>query len=78
VGNDAHLVQILLPLWDPDGERFPHAMYARVKDELAQGFGGLTADEELDSAWWTRYRQELGQRCRQQELVVRALAISRL
>ena len=38
-----HLVQILLPLYDPEGERFPHAMYVRVKDELTQTFGGLTA-----------------------------------
>ena len=43
MGNDAHLVQILLPVWDPDGKRFPPALYARVKDELAERFGGLTA-----------------------------------
>jgi len=43
MGTDAHLVQILLPVWDPDGKRFPPALYARVKDELAERFGGLTA-----------------------------------
>ncbi|HET7401275.1 MAG TPA: hypothetical protein VFJ62_05820 [Usitatibacter sp.] len=106
MGTDAHLVQILLPAWDPEGQRFPAALYARVKDELAERFGGLTAyarapaeglweegagerqrddivvyevmDEELDSAWWMRYRQELERRFRQRELVVRAHAISRL
>ena len=38
-----HLVQILLPLYDPAGERFPAVLYARVKDELTERFGGLTA-----------------------------------
>ena len=38
-----HLVQILLPLYDPDGERFAQELYARVKDELTERFGGLTA-----------------------------------
>jgi hypothetical protein len=101
-----HLVQILLPIYDPSGERFPRSLYAQVKDELTETFGGLTAyasapaeglweerpgrtqrddivvyevmAEELDSAWWARYRQELEQRFRQRELVVRAHAISRL
>lgn len=101
-----HLVQILLPLYDPEGERFAQELYARVKDELTERFGGLTAyarapaeglweqrpgktqrddivvyevmAEELDSPWWTQYRQELEQRFRQRELVVRAHAIFRL
>jgi len=101
-----HLVQILLPLYDPEGERFAQAFYRRVKDELAERFGGLTAyarapaeglwetgpgrkerddivvyevmTEELDPEWWKAYRQELEQRFRQRELVVRAHAISRL
>ena len=101
-----HLVQRLLPLYDTAGERFPATLYARVKDELTERFGGLTAYarapaeglweaphgrtqrddivvyevmiEELDRAWWTGYRQELEQRFRQRELVVRAHAISRL
>ncbi|HET9578284.1 MAG TPA: hypothetical protein VFP44_10685 [Usitatibacter sp.] len=38
-----HLVQILLPLYDARGERFAGALYARVKDELTERFGGLTA-----------------------------------
>jgi hypothetical protein len=101
-----HLIQLLLPLYDASGERFPGAMYTRVKDELTERFGGLTAyarspaeglwesqsgrtqrddivvyevmAEELDPAWWKEYRQELEQRFRQRELVVRAHAISRL
>ena len=38
-----HLIQILLPLYDPQGARFPPAPYTRVKDELTERFGGLTA-----------------------------------
>ena len=34
--------------------------------------------EELDRQWWKEYRQELEQRFRQRELVVRAHEISRL
>jgi hypothetical protein len=101
-----HLVQILLPLYDSQGERFAGELYGRVKDELTERFGGLTAyarapaeglweakpgrtqrddivvyevmAEELDPAWWNRYRQELEQRFRQRELVVRAHEIFRL
>lgn len=38
-----HLVEILLPLRDPDGRRFDAAPYAKVREELVGRFGGLTA-----------------------------------
>ncbi|HEX8164740.1 MAG TPA: hypothetical protein VF601_03010 [Beijerinckiaceae bacterium] len=38
-----HLVQILLPLYDNEGRRFPQEPYRRVRTELAERFGGLTA-----------------------------------
>jgi 1,4-alpha-glucan branching enzyme len=38
-----HLVQILLPMYDADGKRFPQAMNDRVREELTERFGGLTA-----------------------------------
>ena len=38
-----HLVQILLPLFDNDGRRFPQDFYAEVRSELTAKFGGLTA-----------------------------------
>ena len=38
-----NLVQILLPLYDPEGVRFPAAQFDAVAGELAQRFGGLTA-----------------------------------
>lgn len=38
-----HLVQILLPLFDENGKRLPEAQYGRVREDLADRFGGLTA-----------------------------------
>ena len=38
-----HLVQILLPLYDNEGLRFPQELYRRVRAELADRFGGFTA-----------------------------------
>jgi hypothetical protein len=102
-----HLVQILLPLRDEAGRPFPRGMLARVREELAERFGGATAylqapaqgvwkDESegemerdeivvlevmvgsLDHDWWRRYCEELRQRFRQDELVVRAMGMERL
>lgn len=38
-----HLVQILLPLYDNSGKPFPQKEYGRVRDELTERFGGVTA-----------------------------------
>ena len=38
-----HLVQILLPLRKCDGSDVPAALFAEVRDELTQRFGGVTA-----------------------------------
>jgi len=37
------LVQILLPLRDGSGKAFPAAHFGRVREELTERFGGLTA-----------------------------------
>ena len=102
----AHLVQILLPLYDNHGRRFARGRFDRVRGELAEAFGGITAyrrapaeglwkqkggdikrddvvifevmAELLDRAWWTRYRKELERRFRQDEVVIRAIAVERL
>ena len=37
------LVQILLPTHDNAGEPFPHALFAQVRAELTDAFGGVTA-----------------------------------
>lgn len=38
-----YLVQILLPLFDNDGHPFEAADYIRLRSELADHFGGVTA-----------------------------------
>jgi hypothetical protein len=38
-----HLVQLFLPLHDNAGTAFPPAMFARVRTELTDAFGGVTA-----------------------------------
>ena len=38
-----HLIQILLPVYDKAGARFPQGHYDQVADELTERFGGLTA-----------------------------------
>jgi len=38
-----HLVQILLPVYDNDGNAILHDTYHQIRDELVKEFGGLTA-----------------------------------
>jgi len=38
-----HLIQLLLPLYDNDGVRQPDELFRRVRSELTERFGGLTA-----------------------------------
>jgi hypothetical protein len=38
-----HLVQILLPLFDNDGEPLGEELFSRIRSELTERFGGLTA-----------------------------------
>jgi hypothetical protein len=37
------LVQLLLPLYDNAGRRLPLEQFARVRDELTDRYGGMTA-----------------------------------
>ena len=37
------LVQIVLPLYDNDGQRHPRELFKRTFDELTERFGGVTA-----------------------------------
>jgi hypothetical protein len=37
-----HLIQILLPLYDNDGEPFPQDELLRIRDDLSERFGGIT------------------------------------
>jgi hypothetical protein len=38
-----HVVEILLPLTDNDGRRFPADLWTAAREELIERFGGLTA-----------------------------------
>ena len=38
-----HLVQLLLPLFDNDGQTFPDSTMRGIREELAARFGGFTA-----------------------------------
>jgi hypothetical protein len=38
-----HLVQLLVPLADSRGKRFPESLYRQLTEELTGRFGGLTA-----------------------------------
>lgn len=38
-----YLIEILLPLYDNDGQPFASASFDRVRGELTEAFGGVTA-----------------------------------
>ena len=38
-----HLVQVLVPVYDNDGQPFPAAEFRRIRQELTTRFGGVTA-----------------------------------
>lgn len=38
-----YLIQILIPVYDNEGRRFPRGCFEAVRDELTERFGGLTA-----------------------------------
>ena len=94
------LVEFFLPVFDNDGVHFPKDEFDRVRRDLTERFGGVTAfmrspamglwadetgqvrrddlvsfeimTEALDRDWWRNYREQLGKRFRQQEIVMRA------
>ena len=38
-----HLVQVLVPVYDNNGQPFPQAEFRKVRQELTDRFGGVTA-----------------------------------
>ncbi len=98
------LIEFFLPTFDNEGTRFPKEEFDRVRRELTERFGGVTAftrspatglwaddagrvrrdelvsfevmAESLDRNWWQEYREQLGQRFRQAEIVMRASSLS--
>ena len=99
-------IQLLLPLYDNEGRAFARVDFARVRDELAEKFGGVTAHtrapaegvwkdeaggvtrdnvlafevltESLERDWWSKYRDALAARFRQDELMITASEVERL
>jgi hypothetical protein len=57
---NAHLVQILLPLRLRDGADVPAALFAEVRAELTQQFGGVTAySRSPATGLWKRTEAEV-------------------
>lgn len=48
-----HLIRLLLPLYDNEGNRFPASVLDDVFDELTHQFGGVTAYQRspAEGAW---------------------------
>ena len=101
-----HLVQLFLPLYDNGDQPFPKSLFDRVRAELTERFGGVTAfvrspavgaweddrghvqrddvvllevmADHVDHGWWAAYREDLQQRFRQDEVLIRAVRVERL
>jgi len=70
-----HLVQILLPVYDKSGARFPQSHYDHVAKELTERFGGLTAYVRAPAAGlW----QEGSGRTQRDDIVVYEVMAERL
>lgn len=56
----AYLIQLLLPLRDNQGDPFPPGMHGRVKNELKEKFGGVTAyNRSAAEGQWKTDQQEI-------------------
>ncbi len=67
-----HLVRLLLPLYDNKGRAFPRAEFERVRNELTERFGGVTAflRAPAEGAW----KEDEGAVTRDQVVVYEVLA----
>ena len=70
-----HLIQILLPVYDKAGARFPQGHYDQVADELTERFGGLTAYVRAPAAGL--WQEDTG-RTRRDDIVVYEVMAERL
>ena len=70
-----HLVQLLVPVYDNAGARFPREAYDRLAQELTQRFGGLTAYVRAPAAgMWKEAEGET----RRDDIVVYEVMVERL
>jgi len=70
------LVQILLPLFDNAGEAFPAAHFRRVRDELTQAFGGMTAYTRAPAEG--RWKEHDAGRVQHDEIVIFEVMVPRV
>ncbi|MBK5356058.1 hypothetical protein JFU37_26660 [Pseudomonas sp. TH41] len=99
-----HLIEIFLPLNTNDGTPQPVELFRRVREQLADQFGGVTAFtrnpakgisllednekseddiivyevmvEAVDRLWWQSYKRDLEERFQQEDILIRATAVS--
>lgn len=70
-----HLVQLLLPLYAADGERLAAELFAAVRQELVDRFGGLTAYSRSPAkGLWT----DDNERVEHDDIVVYEVMVERL
>ena len=67
-----HLVQLLLPIRDPDGRPFPREHYDRLAHELTDRFGGVTAYTRAPAAGL--WEEPSGDRVRDDVVVYEVMA----
>ena len=99
-----HLVEVFLPLNTNADTPQPIELFRRVREQLADQFGGVTAFtrnpakgisllednerteddiivyevmvEAVDRHWWQSYKRDLEERFQQEEILIRATAVS--
>lgn len=69
-----HLVQLLLPIRDPDGQPFSREHYDRLAHELTDRFGGVTAYTRAPAAGL--WEEPSGERVRDDVVVYEVMAES--
>lgn len=69
------LVQLLLPLYDNEGQAFARAQYAQIRSELIERHGGLTAYAQAPA---TGLWMEDSQRVFRDEIVVYEVMVETL
>lgn len=74
-----HLVHLLLPLYAQDGGRLPQAVFAAVRQELVDRFGGLTAYSRAPArGLWADDDDGAGERLEHDDIVVYEVMVERL
>ena len=72
-----YLVQLLLPLYAQDGARLPQALFAEVRQELVDRFGGLTAYSRAPARGvWAD--EDAGERVEHDDIVVYEVMVDSL